>query len=241
MPFDSYSPLVYGKRGHEVGGFRIMEDGSNYGCCVCIGAAGIALTPLLAVLKDSSGLTMNFYFAGEIKTKTPSGNPVTINIKGAYPADGTIKIHISTEQEEKFTLRFRKPSWAYGAQLQGTEYTEQNGYFIVEKVWKEAELILELPMQIEKVELNEKTAFTYGPLVLALDEGKGNKDINESILLKENTGKVEIPSNKELFRYRVERENGEDLVFTDYASSGKNWGNSEDKISVWLNVKNRGL
>lgn len=96
-------------------------------------------------------------------------------------------------------------------------------------------------MQIETVELNEKTAFTYGPLVLALDEEKGNKDINESILLKENTGKVEIPSNKELFRYRVERENGEDLVFTDYASSGKNWGNSEDKISVWLNVKNRGL
>ena len=43
----------------------------------------------------------------------------------------------------------------------------------------------------------------------------------------------------ELFRCGVKRDNAEDLVFIDYASSGEDWENSDDKISVCLEVKDK--
>ena len=237
LPFDSYSPLTYDKRGREVGGFRIMEDGSNYGCCVSIGAAGIALTPLFATLREKDGLVLNFYFDGTIATTTPLGKNLQLTISGGYPTSGEIKISVDCEAQERFSLRFRKPYWCKNASVRGVKYIEKDGYFIVDKVWGENEkLILDFPMQLQEDKLNGKTAFTYGPLVLALDETKGNRNIDKEIVLSKE-GRLEKTLPTELLRYRLKRANGEDLIFTDYASSGKAWAQSEDKISVWLNVR----
>jgi len=51
LPFDSYSPLAFGRRGKGVGGLKIYDDGSFYGCCACIGAAGIGLYPLIDAIR----------------------------------------------------------------------------------------------------------------------------------------------------------------------------------------------
>jgi len=45
LPFDSYSPLTSGTRGNGIGGLKVMSDNHYYGCCACIGAAGIGLVP----------------------------------------------------------------------------------------------------------------------------------------------------------------------------------------------------
>lgn len=237
LPFDSYSPLVYDKRGQEVGGFKIMEDGSNYGCCACIAAAGVALMPLLATVKDNNGFTLNYYFSGNVQSTTPLGNAVKIEITGNYPVDGKIKVAVSCATEEKFVLRFRKPSWAEKADISGAVCVEENGYYVVERAWKNDEIILNFPMRLQKEQLNERTAFIYGPIVLALDEGKGNRDIDQDIYLVKDDGQFDKPDKNEMIRYRVGRIGGEDLIFTDYASSGKNWATSDDKISVWLSIK----
>ena len=83
---------------------------------------------------------------------------------------------------------------------------------------------------------NDKTAFAFGPLILALDEAKGNKNIDKEIQISAPNGMVEKAEEKEMFRYRIKGET-EDYLFTDYASSGKEWDKTEDKISVWLDVK----
>ena len=236
LPFDSYSPLVYDKRGKEVGGFKIMEDGSNYSCCACIAAAGVALIPLLTTVKDDNGFTLNYYFGGNIQSTTPLGNPVKIEIIGNFPVDGKVKVVVSCETEEKFVLRFRKPSWAENASISGTGCVEENGYYVVERVWKNDEIILNFPMRLQKEQLNEKTAFIYGPIVLALDEGKGNKNIDQDIYLSGDDGQFAPPDKNEMLRYRLKRIGGEDLIFTDYASSGKNWATSDCKMSVWLSI-----
>ena len=60
MPFDSYSPLYMNRRGRGLGGLKFFEDGSFYGCCVAIGAAGLAVYPLIESLRktkpEQSGL-----------------------------------------------------------------------------------------------------------------------------------------------------------------------------------------
>lgn len=51
LPFDSYSPLYMNKRGKGVGGLKKYDDGFFYGCCAAIGAAGLAVYPLIESLR----------------------------------------------------------------------------------------------------------------------------------------------------------------------------------------------
>ena len=51
LPFDSYSPLYMSRRGLDVGGLKFFDDGTFYGCCACIGAAGLAVYPLIKALQ----------------------------------------------------------------------------------------------------------------------------------------------------------------------------------------------
>ena len=55
MPFDSYSPLFQSRRGQGVGGLKYFSDGTYYGCCACIGAAGLAVYPLTEALRKRAG------------------------------------------------------------------------------------------------------------------------------------------------------------------------------------------
>jgi len=53
LPFDSYSPLTPGKRGQKVGGNQILHDKTYYGCCACIGSAGVGVFLKNAVTKST--------------------------------------------------------------------------------------------------------------------------------------------------------------------------------------------
>ena len=53
LPFDSYSPLCINTRGREVGGLKFFRDGSYYGCCAAIGAAGLAVYLLIKSLRGN--------------------------------------------------------------------------------------------------------------------------------------------------------------------------------------------
>ena len=54
LPFDSYSPLYCNRRGYRVGGFKLFDDGTFYGCCAAIGAAGLAVYPLIEALRQKT-------------------------------------------------------------------------------------------------------------------------------------------------------------------------------------------
>ena len=109
LPFDSYSPLIPGKRGRKIGGFQFMADKSYYGCCVCIGAAGVGVVAKHAVMLYQNSVTVNFYEAGENIIDTDNGK-ITIRTETDYPADGRIKMKISSECG--FWLRLRVPAWS---------------------------------------------------------------------------------------------------------------------------------
>jgi DUF1680 family protein len=193
--------------------------------------------PLLAMVRQENGFAVNYYFSGSVQTTTPLGKDLKIETTGNYPVDGKIKMVVSCEREEKFVLRFRKPYWAKNAVITGVDYIEEKGYFVVDKAWKKDEIVFNFSMQLQKEQLNGKTAFIYGPIVLALDEGKGNIDIDKDIYLAESVGRLENPDKDEMLRYRLKRKDGQDLIFVDYSSCGKNWSTSDDKTSVWLTIK----
>jgi hypothetical protein len=59
LPFDSYTPLTAGTRGNGIGGLKVLDDGHYYGCCACIGSAGIGIVPKMHIEQ----ITASFDFA----------------------------------------------------------------------------------------------------------------------------------------------------------------------------------
>ena len=239
LPFDSYSPLVNNKRGSEVGGFRSFQDGTFYGCCACIGSAGVALIPLLAVLREDDGFVFNMYFSGEISAKTKTGNSVKITIDGNYPVDSRVKIRVKTQKKERFLIRFRKPSWCSLPSVSGVDCVLENGYFNVDKIWDNDQITLEFPAEIKTETLNGKTAFSYGAITLARDDFKekviSDLDVVDYSLDISEIATEKLPPNKgEMARFKVSDKSGKkSIILTDYASCGKKW-DENNKISVWL-------
>lgn len=152
LPFDSYSPLTANTRGNGIGGVRMMPDFHYYGCCACIGSAGIGLVPQLALTASETGFAMNLYLPGTITTAMPSGQAVTFETETTYPAEGAIRITIHMDKPEELALAFRIPAWSKMNRLQvnGEEMSCQAGYTEVTKVWKEGDqILLDLDMRTE--------------------------------------------------------------------------------------------
>lgn len=149
LPFDSYSPLTAGTRGNGIGGLMPFGDGDYYGCCACIGAAGVGLAAKMALLSSDNGFAFNLYIDGEIESTTPQGNRVCFVTKTGYPRTGAVEITLRTNSEEKFAVMLRNPKWSRDTLLtvNGKEVCSKDGYIIVEKCWKDndrIELLLDM-------------------------------------------------------------------------------------------------
>ena len=134
LPFDSYSPLVPGTRGRQIGGLQVMKDDMTYyGCCACIAAAGIGLISRVMLQRGGDGLYLNLYSAGKVESLAPDGTPLSICMDTTYPADGTIKLILNTATREDFTLYLRVPAWSEQNVIMvdggcTVEWAEKRGY-----------------------------------------------------------------------------------------------------------------
>jgi len=73
LPVDSYSPLTAGVRGMGTGGMRVMSDNHYYGCCACIGSAGLGLAAKMVLMTTEKGFVINMYVDGQMQARTAAG------------------------------------------------------------------------------------------------------------------------------------------------------------------------
>lgn len=154
LPFDSYSPLTPDMRGKQIGGFMIMPDKHYYGCCACIGAAGIGLFGKMAVLSCKNGIVINLYNEGKVTTTTPSGNPLNIKFDTEYPKGSIVKIELGLEKDEEFEIKLRIPYWSENSKVLvcGEDVEVKCGYITLSKVWKSSDVIeIEFDMTVNAV------------------------------------------------------------------------------------------
>lgn len=137
LPFDSYSPLTAGTRGRQIGGLQHMEDNHYYGCCACIGAAGLGVAAKSALFTTEKGFAMGLYLCGTIRSVTPAGNPVTFEITTDYPVSGAIRINVLPEKAETFELKLRIPGWSKQTKLlvNGANVKAEPGFASVSREW----------------------------------------------------------------------------------------------------------
>ncbi len=154
LPFDSYSPLTAGTRGNKIGGLKVMSDKHYYGCCACIGAAGIGLVTKLQALIADGGIALNLYINGQISTATPTGRPMTLSLDTEYPRCGSVKITVGLEEKESFKLYLRIPEWSHKTALtvNGKPADICTGYTIIEREFEDGDTIeLTLDMRTQAI------------------------------------------------------------------------------------------
>ncbi|MBQ2986412.1 MAG: glycoside hydrolase family 127 protein [Tyzzerella sp.] len=235
--FDSYSPLYMNTRGRWIGGISHFENGDYTGCCVAIGACGISLMPLTAVVTMGEYTHINHQFTGEACIKDASGKDVQLTFASRYPQDGVCKIKIQCQGECNLKLKIRKPDWCETMLLNGTEVVAE-GYQEVTGIFKDGdEITFEWKLALKVHRLNEKVAFTYGAITLALDSAKSDRDIRKPVVVGDKPiYRIILPEEDELIRMECETEDGT-ILLTDYQSCGKEWTGEKNMISVWLNTK----
>ena len=143
LPFDSYSPLTAGTRGNGIGGLKLMSDNHYYGCCACIGSAGIGLFPKLHLLNSDKGLVLNLFADGHITGLTPEKNEVIFYTETQYPRNGRAKISISLFTPETFEIAIRNPYWSANTNVfvNGDAIQINEGYIKIERLWNNDDTI----------------------------------------------------------------------------------------------------
>lgn len=241
LPFDSYSPLVNQKRGIGIGGYKEFADGGYYGCCGCIGAAGIALFPLCGVQSAADGFVLNEYLKGDIRCETADGKYVSFAISESAVESGSAKITVSLSAPSVFSLRLRIPEWSNSATVSVNGKVERVsvGYHTVAREWADGDRVeVCLNPELKSETLNGKQSFRYGAFVLARDEQKESGDITKPFLPLVRDGKLVYdlltPQAGESVRLTLTTVDGEKVLLTDYASCGKKWLEEKCRISVWF-------
>ena len=154
LAFDSYSPLTADVRGKGIGGLKTMSDMHYYGCCVCIGPAGLGLAAKIAAYTKENAVYLNLFIDGEMKMSTPSGNPLTLYLDTTYPVSGRVKVTIALEQAETFDLKVRIPAWSKRTAIAvNGELVEVNeGYVSLHRTWaNEDKIEMLLDMRTEAI------------------------------------------------------------------------------------------
>ncbi len=152
LPFDSYSPLTADTRGKGIGGLRVMSDKHYYGCCACIGAAGMGLFPKMQLMTREDGFAINLFVDGTVKSCTESGQDIVFKFDTAYPKYGKVDIEIGLEKPETFKVFIRNPHWSKNTAVDGKAAEAEGGYIEIAKEWKNGDKIsVEFDMRTEAI------------------------------------------------------------------------------------------
>lgn len=175
-----------------------------FGCACCPGNVTrfMASVPNYMYATQGNDIYVNLYIQGNANLET-EGNKVSLEQVTNYPWDGSIKITVTPEKEQMFTLRIRIPGWTqdapvstdlysftdkaknYTIRVNGSKINTKvyNGYALITRNWKAGDAVeLNLPMDIRRIKANEnveddrgKLAIERGPIVFCL-EGKDQAD-----------------------------------------------------------------
>ncbi len=253
--FDSYSPLLNGCRGRGIGGRKdIIKDRFWWGCCVAIGAAGTGLIGMTAVMQAKDGAAVNLYLPGNSTIQLPDGGNALLHLETAYPADGNVRITVSPDRDNIFTIFVRIPAWSKQTSLtvNGIPVSVVPGsYAKLTREWKNGDiidLVLDMRTAILRAESMDPcadaasichAALQRGPVMLARDSQLG-ENISTPVTLEDYDGYAVVePCHTANFavqqEYRVKTDTGY-ITVVDYPSCGQNW-DAAAPVTVWITTK----
>ena len=253
LPFDSYSPLLFNTRLRGIGGKKVMADGTFYGCCACIGAAGVGLIGRFAVMATNEGIALNLYAPMCAKLPLPGGEEVTLHVVTDYPKDGEVRIFFD-EDTPFFDLALRIPSYSTDTTLKigGEDLPVETGYTHIRRAFRAGEeILLSFDMRTklhhalpDPTDANAfyHVALTRGPITLARD-ARLPGDLNEALTFAPDEEGVvpcrpfEACDVEHTVAVLVRTADGREIPMIDYEHAGRTW-DERSLVTVWLPTKN---
>ena len=236
--FDSYAPLYKSARNRKTGGYQPIEGGKAYGCCACIGSAGVSVLPLSAVLFDrnENALVISQYIDGKFEYLLPSGDKARVAEKTSYPYGETLALNVRFGENSGIgKLKLRIPSFGAEVRAGGKEYASPPGGYCVIDIPRGAsgmDIELKFDLTARIIRLGGRAAVKRGCVVMAGDCRCADIDtmIGGAII-------SDIPAEAG-FSARLCREitfsNGAKLTLVDYASAGSDWTAPHRDITAWF-------
>jgi DUF1680 family protein len=221
-------------------------------CCVANGPRGLTLLPQVAVMSGREGPVVNLY--GRITATAPlaAGNAVRIEQESDYPIGDTIRIRLTPQKPEQFTLRLRIPQWSANSSLlvngQAQPAPKPGTYAAIARVWKPGDQVtLQLDLRARLIAApGDPThcAVVRGPIVLARDRRLDAGDLDApATIAADAAGHVPLmreakaPANVWML-FRVPLKPGPDgkpaeLRMCDFSSAGNTWSEAS-QYRVWI-------
>lgn len=256
MPFDSYSPLLFNTRMRGVGGQKDFREGGFYGCCACIGSAGVGVIGKYAVMASEGGIAVNLYAPMRAVLPLPGGEEVTLRIETDYPRGDGIALYFE-EDTPAFDLALRIPAFSERTVLKigETQLPAVKGtYARLHRAFKKGEritLCLDMRTSLRHAlpDPTDENAFYHvalrrGPVTLARD-ARLPGDIEEVVsFTPDDEGYIpcelcdeKTPENTVFCR--VTTASGEKIPLIDYAHAGRTF-DERSLLTVWLPTRKYG-
>lgn len=130
-----------------------------------------------------------------------NGNHVTVEQRTNYPWDGEVEVVLKPEQEARFSLYLRIPSWCARGEVQvdgeALDVSSQRGQYVeVHRSWKAGDTVtLSLAMPVERVvchpqvtENNDRVALKRGPIIYCVEQADNeDHDVSRLILPEDSS------------------------------------------------------
>lgn len=250
----SYYSSLMGERVHSHQQFPDVV----MSCCVANGPRGLMITPSWAVMTSRDGAAINLYGQMTSTVKTPSGQPLGLDMKSEYPVQGHVSTTVSLPQKENFAISLRIPQWSKQTKVKinGQPY---EGYLIpgtyaaIAREWADGDKIeVDLDMRARVVDAPSgvgDAAIARGPVVLAFDtrlvprrDGVTEPPMYRYEFPRDAEGYIDAklvespdPALWMTFEVPVTDESGalHTLPMCDYASAGNTWKEG-NLFRVWV-------
>ncbi|MGC8668502.1 MAG: beta-L-arabinofuranosidase domain-containing protein [Chthonomonadales bacterium] len=242
-----YTPLRGTKRPSHV-----QHADVGLSCCVTNGPRALLLTPRWAVMTGGNAVVVNLFCPMTAAVSLPSGNRVTIVQDTRYPETGRVRITVSPEHPEEFSLRLRIPAWSEKTVLRvngGTPRAQvpAGAYAPITRTWAKGDVVLlDLDMRgrvVKDPAGSSAVAVMRGPIVLAWDQRLGAPEGQNLVLRQDAAGRIALRAAKPpvgediwmVFTAPCTDAAGKEveLALCDYASAGDTW-DARSRFRVWL-------
>ena len=222
-------------------------------CCNANGPRGFAMIPAFGIKTMGKDLFVNYFGESNADIQLGDKNKVSLRQSTSYPESGTINMEISPEKSTEFSLNLRIPDWSKMTTVKVNDKVVDGiisgTYLNITRTWSKGDIvIIELDMR-GKLHLNhDHQAITRGPIVLARDSRLGDGFIDETSIIQQQDGIVELTLVKDSsaniwMTFTAPCKMGTDLEgagglakfvkFCDFASAGNTW-DPATRYRVWL-------
>ena len=261
MKFDAseiakYSPLEGLRHAGE------EQCNMHINCCNANGPRGFAMMSAFGLKYADNDIFVNYYGESNANVQLVDKKEVYIDQTTNYPETGIIEMRIHPDLPVDFSLKLRIPSWSALTKVsvngEAIENIKSGKYLTISRTWVKNDLIsIEFDMRGKLHQRNNYQAITRGPLVLARDSRFGDGFVDETSIIQNQEGIIELTSieNKPehiWLAFTASCKIGTDLEgagavakairFCDFASAGNTW-DSSTRYRVWipktLNVMNQ--